>query len=162
MLNILKPYSQLLSDTLTKVSKDSPEKYIVHELNCSFLSSYTIENIEKSPEYFKIKEKFDSLKNLCVYWFEIILDNHIDNIWNTLRTYKDDKLRTVPATKKNMPKGTNILYLGKVKEGFLGRLKQHLGYCNASTTQSLQLCHWAKELGLILKIHVMEFEEENV
>ena len=57
---------------------------------------------------------------------------------------------------------SRILYVGKVKRHFWGRLIQHLGYYKVNRTQGLQLYYWAKELNLNLKVTVIEFEPEMI
>ncbi len=158
---ILKSYCQVLSDALLEVSRNGPKSYKVLKISLADLGDIASEELCNAEDYSRLVETFSSLTDPCIYWFEISQQTNIENVWNSFRAYKNKHSRSVPAMKKELPKNTNILYLGKVKKGLLGRLKQHLGFTNAIKTQSLQLRHWASEIGLVVKIHVMEFEQEN-
>jgi hypothetical protein len=150
----LKPFQHISeSDYGYKVKKE----FII---NCADLKDFNNIDIRQSLEY---KDLFNELKNLTgpvLYFFEIISDfNHkeiIDNINNYALT---ENSKAVPAIKKNYP-NSNILYVGKVKKGFLGRVIQHLGYYRVNRTQGIQLFYWAKELNLTLRLTAMEFELE--
>jgi hypothetical protein len=81
-------------------------------------------------------------------------------IVDSIQAYSlSENARPVPAIKTNYPQ-TNILYVGKVKGKFYGRVIQHLGFHRDKGTQGLQLCYWAKRLNLKLKITAMEFEND--
>ena len=68
--------------------------------------------------------------------------------------------RVTPVIYKNYNRRTNILYVGKCKENFWGRVMQHLGYYKTPTTQGLQLFHWAKELRLEVRLNALEFTSD--
>ena len=69
-----------------------------------------------------------------------------------LQNFKDLKLRSCPKIARDRNRATKYLYCGSIKNGIAGRLIQHLGY-GSQNTYSLQLCHWANKIGLILEFH---------
>lgn len=96
------------------------------------------------------------IKSPVLYWFEIT-SNHIPrDVYNALSEYRNSKQKSVPALKKNLPDwDSTVVYVGKRKNSFDGRVTQHLGYYEVQTTQGLQLCHWAKDLNLKLQLNVI-------
>lgn len=133
-----------------------------YDFDCSELNNqYLTVDITKSEAY---KEKFDSLKNIkgpAVYWFEILSETNQSDLINSLADYsRIDNHRAVPIIKKTYCPTSNNLYVGKVKRNFYGRVIQHLGYFKTAATQGLQLCHWANNLSLKLRLHVIEFESD--
>ncbi len=159
--DILKTYSKDLSDALLVVSQKGSTKYETLEIKLDSLAGLTYEQIINSNTYSNLIDTFRDLRNPCVYWFEISESSNVEHVWNSFHTFKRKGTHKLPRAKKNLPKNTNILYLGKVKFNLLRRMKEHLGFTRASKTQGLQLCHWASDLGLVVTIHVMEFKQET-
>jgi hypothetical protein len=95
-----------------------------------------------------------------LYWFEVVSPHTSEVILETFKAYsKSPNCKAVPAIKSQPSHGTKILYVGKVKTQFWGRLITHLGFFKTQRTQGLQLFHWGKELGLQLRVHLYEFED---
>lgn len=101
------------------------------------------------------------IKGPVLYWYEIISNHSNYEIINSLQVYeRQQSHRTIPVFFKGYNRDTRILYVGKCKETFWGRVIQHLGYFKILTAQGLQLFHWAKELHLEVKLHALEFTED--
>lgn len=159
----IKEFGQNIAQIFGKVAEIGAKSISEYEINCSDLEEkYIYENIRDSIKY---KDLFDKLKKIenspCVYYFEILSDIKPDTIVKKINTTD----RNRPAIKDNYPKNSNILYVGKVKSLFWGRLIMHLGYHThknrtLSYAHGLQLYHWAKELSLKLRVYVFEFEPE--
>lgn len=102
-----------------------------------------------------------NIKNPVLYWFEIVSDHQSRDIYNTLVHLKTNLNRNLPAYKKTVRDWqSNILYVGKVKKQFCGRITVHLGYYANPHTQGLQLCHWAQNEKLKLRLHYVLFPFE--
>ncbi|WP_304342930.1 hypothetical protein [Chryseobacterium koreense] len=106
--------------------------------------------------------ELNEMSGPCLYFFEITSDHLSSDIIDRIKIYsKTENSKAIPAIKKTIPE-SNVLYVGKVKGNFWGRLIQHMGYYKVNRTQGLQLFYWAKELDLSLKLTVMEFESEMI
>jgi hypothetical protein len=100
-------------------------------------------------------------KKPCLYRFEIVEGQSTEVIFNAYQQFRQSKpKRATAAVKKELDFNTNTLYVGKVKENVQVRMVTHTGHYRADTTAGLQLCHWAKDLQLKLKVHIFAFEEE--
>lgn len=97
-------------------------------------------------------------KKPCLYFFEFEHGLGIQILEEYKKFVINNKERNFSGLKDNPDVETNILYVGKVKKGVGARLSTHFGYAN-SKTGGLQLRFWAKELEIILKIHLIVFEE---
>ena len=159
--SILISYSKVLSNALVKVYENGPKRHKTLKIDLTDLKGLTHEQLINSNQYSELVQKFNTLKDPCVYWFEILGNYDIDTVWNAFQAFKDSHTHKLPRSKTKAPRDTNILYLGKVKFNLLRRMKEHLGFTTATKTQSLQLCHWATELGLEIEINVLEFEQET-
>ncbi|MDD2412712.1 MAG: hypothetical protein PHR79_07330 [Bacteroidales bacterium] len=159
----IKEFGQEITWRFSNVSKVGAKSISEYEINCDDLEEkYLKEDIRHSVKY---KDLFDKLQKIehspCVYYFEILSDITPDIVVDKINSTD----RNTPAIKGNYPKNSNILYVGKVKSLFWGRLIMHLGYHtqkngNLSYSHGLQIYHWAKELSLKLKVYVFEFEPE--
>ncbi len=92
-----------------------------------------------------------------------MLETDAKTVLETFRAFKEDEAfshRATPALKKNIPSDTTILYVGKVKKHFAGRLKQHIGQYHVGATAGLQLNGWARQIGLKIRVHVFAFPPE--
>jgi hypothetical protein len=146
---------------LEKVHKNGFKKHYEFEIDLSSLRDFSNEDIRYSVEH---SEKFDKLKSMTgpvVYWFEFVSEVDSYALVELFKEYKDKPGRkAIPALKVQPSHGTTVLYVGKVKTQFWGRVIQHLGFYKVQGTQGLQLYHWARPLGLKLKVHALEFEPE--
>ncbi len=97
-----------------------------------------------------------NIKNTpCVYTLEIIKGD----TKQIIKAYKKLKKNNKSALKKEIDYKTNFLYVGRSKATIKHRLRVHLGYRNTSEN-ALQLLHWAKPLGLELKLNIYTFPKE--
>lgn len=146
--------------SLEQVRKNGIRKELNFNINCSELEDYSNIDIRQSEKYKGIFGELANATGPILYWFEIVSETESKAVIDSLSRYKKDvKIRTTPALKTKVNYDSKILYVGKVKNGFWGRLIQHLGYYKGKETQGLQLYHWAKGLGLTLKVNVLEFDE---
>ncbi|WP_422104632.1 hypothetical protein [Winogradskyella sp.] len=113
-------------------------------------------------------EELDLKKNHCLYWFELESNDKANALNILLNNYRREKgikhNRVVPATNKN--ENSNVLYVGirrgalkpKIPTNIVGRINQHLGYYKVTSTQGLQLVHYARGLDFEITLNVVEFE----
>lgn len=162
MEKFVKEISIQASKTFLKVYENGPKKIKEFPINCAELQDFNFVDITNSEKY---KPLFSELKEMlgpCLYYFEITSNNLSFEIINKIKEYSNtENSKAIPAMKKSI-NDSRILYVGKVKRHFWGRLIQHLGYYNVNRTQGLQLYYWAKELNLNLKVTVIEFEPEMI
>ena len=146
---------------LELVRTNGVKKEINFTIKCSDLEDYNHVDIRHAP---KFKEIFDNIRlanGPSLYWFEIACGTGCDVIIDKLKSYKaSPNAKATPALKKTIDPTSRILYVGKVKGSFWGRLIQHMGFYKVNATQGLQLFYWAKDLCIDLKITVLEFEPE--
>lgn len=156
--------SQFLTSTilsLENVRENGPVSESCFDINCTDLKDYLNNNILKAEEHSDLFKRLCEMKGPVLYWFEILSDNTNDSIIVSLRGYKRLKdHRAIPYFKESYDRHTRILYVGKCKRDFYGRVIQHLGYFTTPTTQGLQLYHWAKDINLKVRIHAIEFPNE--
>lgn len=128
-------------------------------IKCSDLENFNYVDIRQSVKYKPIFDQLITASGPTLYWFEVISNTETKNIFEALNKYKaTEKPKATPALKKTIDHSSRILYVGKVKGAFGGRLIQHLGFFKVNATQGLQLFHWAKDLSLDLKVNVLEFD----
>lgn len=161
MDNIL---SDFLSDTITSL-ENLRKNDVCKEFSCVFkcaeLGDYLNHDITKSDQYSGLFKELMEINGPVLYWYEIISNHSNDEIINSLQMYEQKQNhRAIPVFFKGYNRNTRILYVGKCKGKFWGRVIQHLGYFKIPTTQGLQLYHWAKELHLEVKLHALEFTED--
>lgn len=162
MEKIIKEVSGNAVISLQYVSKNGAKNTKEFYINCSELEDYNLSNITNSEKHNKMFTELRELVGPCLYYFEIISDNLTSEIVNKIKEYSNtENSKSIPAIKKTIVE-SKILYVGKVKRHFWGRLIQHLGYYKVNRTQGLQLFYWAKELNLNLKLTVFEFEPEMI
>ena len=144
------------------VSKNGVKNKKEFHINCNELEDYNTIDIRDSEKY---KVLFDEIKEFvgpCLYYFEITSGNLSTEIVDKIKEYSTtENSKSIPAIKKTISE-SKILYVGKVKRLFWGRLIQHLGYYKVNRTQGLQLFYWTKTLNLNLKLTVFEFEPEMI
>ena len=156
--------SGFLSDTISSL-ENLRKNDVCKEYSCVFkcaeLEDYLNHDIRDSVKYCGVFKELMEIKGPVLYWYEIISDHSNDEIMSSLLAYKQQKNhRIIPVLYKGYNRKTTILYVGKCKKKFWGRVIQHLGYFNTPTTQGLQLYHWAKEIHLEVRLHTLEFAED--
>lgn len=160
MTESIKNISRNASASLQYVAENGIKNYKEFDIKCAELEDFNYIDIRDSEKY---KSLFDDLKRMegpVVYYFEIMSDNISTHIVNQIRQYAaSENSKAIPAIKNTIPE-SKILYVGKVKKGFWGRLIQHLGFYKTKKTQGLQLYYWAKELDLDIKVRIFEFEPQ--
>lgn len=160
MTESIKNISKNASASLQYVAENGIKNYKEFDIKCAELEDFNFIDIRDSEKY---KILFNDLKRIegpVVYYFEIMSDNTSTDIVNHIRQYAaSENSKAIPAIKRTIPE-SKILYVGKVKKGFWGRLIQHLGFYKVNRTQGLQLYYWAKELDLDIKLRVFEFESQ--
>ncbi|WP_289038510.1 hypothetical protein [uncultured Zobellia sp.] len=157
----IKLISEGLISSLQHLKKNGTKKYFQHDFDCSLFLDWNLSDIRDSEEHKLVFQKLGAISGPVVYWFEILPPTSNEDIRNCISEYKySDGAKSVPALKKKYFKDSKALYVGKVKRNFWGRVIQHLGYYHVKRTQGLQLYHWAKELGLKVRLHAYEFEPE--
>ncbi|NHB69605.1 hypothetical protein [Perlabentimonas gracilis] len=144
------------------------------EINCKDLVDY--DNSGKGeydlPESLKIsffrgldkllldnEEKSLTNKKPCLYFLKFDA-GLAESILAKYRNYRSiDNLRNKSSLKPNPNIDTNILYVGKVLSNVGARLSTHFGYASPKVG-GLQLKHWARDMELKLKIHLIIFHED--
>lgn len=157
----IKLISEELISSLQHLKENGTKKYFQHDFDCSFFLDWNLVDIRDSDEHREVFQKLGVITGPVVYWFEITSTTSNEEIRRLISDYKySEGAKSVPALKKSYSKESKALYVGKVKRNFWGRVIQHLGYYHVKRTQGLQLYHWAKDLGLKVRLHAYEFEPE--
>ncbi len=144
---------------LEHVRANGIKKEFSFTIDCSDLDDYNYIDIRNSEKFKMIFDQLKSANGPTLYWIEIISDTDTKKVIEALKHYKaSDKSKATPALKSTINYNSNILYVGKVKAAFWGRLIQHLGFLKVNATQGLQLFYWAKDLSLTLKVNTIEFD----
>lgn len=151
-------------DKIASAIKELDIKQIIQIINNG--RSFNICCSDLDGKYIQ-SDKFESLmseiKQLSetIYWFEItsVSPFNLKEKIGRLQQ-KGSKYKVPPTNEKNISE--NILYVGKVRQNFKGRILQHLGY-GSPNTWSLQLMHWAKDLTpeLNLTLHYIQIDKEE-
>lgn len=163
---IVKEIGNKFAQGFSNIATVGAKSIIEYDINCGDLEErYINEDIRQSVKY---KDLFDRLQkieeNPCIYYFEILSELSTDDIIQKINLIAGHKI--IPAIKNNPSKDSKILYVGKVKCCFWGRLIMHLGFHTQkmngdfSHVHGLQLFHWASKLSLDLKLHIFVFEPE--
>lgn len=156
----IKEFSKLATGPLLRVSENGVKQMHQFDIECFAMKDYNYVNVLKDSDFSHIFERVVNITGPCLYYFTIESDHHADEIISRVQIYKNTPgAKSVPAIKKNFPR-TKVLYVGKVKKAFWGRLVQHLGYYKVPRTQGLQLFYWTQNTNLKLKLNVLEFEVE--
>lgn len=157
MNHILSDFLSETCNSLENLRRNNVHKEFYYHIKCENLEDYLNKDITKSAQYQNLFQNLIQMKGPVLYWYEITSSHSNNNIITALKEYKQKKLRVTPVIYKSYDRDTRILYVGKCKENFWGRVIQHLGYYKTPTTQGLQLFHWAKELRLEVKLNALEF-----
>jgi hypothetical protein len=134
----------------------------VHEFSfdLSTMRDFSNEDIRKSPEHSGTFDRLAKITGPVVYVFEVVSNTTAEALLSAAQNYSGS--RATPAHKKWVNHESRILYVGKVKRNFWGRVIQHLGFYKVAATQGLQLFHWAPGLELEVKLTVFEFQPAMV
>lgn len=153
--NICKDAIATFGKTLLSGHKD----YQHFDVICDdLLKEYLVNDVRKSEAFVGVFNKLQ--EGPALYWIEVISSTSKDEILHAIRNYKSlEERRNAPAVKKRVADSA-ILYVGKVKGHFWGRLVQHMGFNRSPNTQGLQLAHWGRNMKLKVKFHVLTFEED--
>lgn len=150
-----------LSSHLIKVHTEGTSGYLKYDFKCNELQDWNHIDIRQSKEHKDFFISLDNFSGPVLYFFEITSLQNSGDIRAIMAKYKNTKeSKSVPALKKSFNKESRILYVGKVKRNFFGRVIQHLGYYKVARTQGLQLFYWAKEFDLDVRLHAYHFEPE--
>ncbi|WP_129021125.1 hypothetical protein [Edaphocola flava] len=148
-------------DNLENFRKSGVKSEFSFNLESSDLEDYNSIDIRKSPKFEELFKELQNINGPVLYWIEIVSDIQNNLVIDSLQKYKETKNpKATPAIKKGINYNTKVLYVGKVKGIFWGRVIQHMGYFKNTQTQGLQLYYWTTHLPLILQFHVLEFELE--
>ena len=155
----LKDFIGTTISNLEQVRDNGVKKELSFVISCFDLEDFNYVDIRKAD---KFKELFDQLRianGPTLYWFEIISDINPRKVVEALSSCKlSTGAKATPALKTSIDYKSTVLYVGKVKGAFWGRLIQHLGFFKVNATQGLQLFYWAKDICLTLRVNVMEFD----
>lgn len=158
--NLIKEVSQKCVQSFIHVSKNGAKNIRDFYIDCELLEDYNNVNITKSKQYEELFNDLCKLSGPCLYFFTIISEHSTLDLVNDIVEYsKSENAKSTPAIKKNIPE-SKILYVGKVKRYFWGRVIQHLGFYGTPRTQGLQLYYWTRNNKLKLKLTVLEFESD--
>jgi len=128
------------------------------EIKCDTLKDYLNNNIlDEISEHKSLFNFLQSQKGPTLYWIEKNSETSNEKIHKALKSYNGE--RSTTAVKNEINVDTTCLYVGKVKDGFWARVMTHLGYHKSTNLQGLQLYHWAKGLGLTIRVHYIVFDE---
>jgi hypothetical protein len=146
---------------LQEASLKGSEDYRSYLIDCATLEDFNEIDVCEDIKHKPMFDELLSFKCPVLYWFEIVNPELNEKIIKAINKYKRRGVRkATPAMRKTPNLDTNVLYVGKVKKGFTGRVITHLGYYKVPRTQGLQLYHWSTGIELKLKLHVYTFKPE--
>lgn len=143
------------ADPLQHVANSGAEKIHEFSFDLALMRDFSNEDIRDSAEHKEDFIRLASITGPVVYVFEVISDTTSDSLLQAAHSYSGN--RAMPAFKASVNPASRILYVGKVKRNFWGRVIQHLGFYKVTATQGLQLFHWAAPLHLKVKLTAFEF-----
>jgi hypothetical protein len=162
MQTLIKQISLNASKSFLSVSKNGAKNVHEFEINCAELQDWNHADIRDSENYSAMFKVLSKIQGPCLYYFEVLSENSSSSIVDSIKNYGSGlNAKAIPAIKTRIS-DSKILYVGKVKRSFWGRLIQHLGYYKVARTQGLQLFYWAKELNMKLKLVIFEFEPDMI
>ncbi|GEP94682.1 hypothetical protein [Chitinophaga cymbidii] len=133
------------------------------DINCEILRNYLIEPVDTSEQFKDLFDKLKSMSGPCIYWADIVGEKLTNvQIVEAMRKYdisnnETGKRRQLPVIYKRI-RDSRTLYVGKVNGGIWARVLTHFGYHLNGNLQGLQLYHWAKDLGLVIRFNILEFD----
>ena len=158
MNDLIKSIALAAKQPLKNVSDNGAKRIETFDIECSILEDYNDMDIRNSEKFNSLFVDLQKFHGPCLYYFTVTSDQSADEIVEAIKNYSSaENSKSIPAIKSNYSR-SKILYVGKVKRAFWGRIIQHLGYYNVNRTQGLQLFYWAQKLNLSLKLTVLEFE----
>jgi hypothetical protein len=138
------------------------KKRISVKFDCSRLPIKSTSNKiwnEPALQYFS-KAISGRYNNPAVYWFTILSNHSCRDIYNAILNVPKTTLRQIPHIPASFCE-TRTLYVGKVSSYSLReRMVTHLGCDDRGHIQGLQLCHWARAIGLKLQMECLVFSKE--
>ncbi|WP_286774991.1 MULTISPECIES: hypothetical protein [Sphingobacterium] len=162
--NTIKSWGNDIANSFQIVANNGYKSVQQFEIDSNDLEEkFVYEDIRDSDKFRKMFSELQQIENSpCVYVFEVVSNETSIDIIHKIQLMEG---KTRPAIKKTFPLDSRILYVGKVKKCAWGRIIMHLGYHThksgkLSNSHGLQLHHWATEMGLKLRIHVYEFNED--
>ncbi len=138
--------------------------YTIHlfDIDCSALEDYSLPDRRESENFKSLFDNLQNIKGPCVYFFDIDSNHEASEVIESIKKYASTEgSKTIPAIKQNYST-SKTLYVGKRKSRLDGRIFVHLGSYHVKGTQGLQLYYWAKDMGLKLKLTIVEFNPEMV
>lgn len=160
-LDYLKQFLGDTIDILEGVRQNGVKRELSFVIDCSNLEDFNNNDIRDSPIFKDIFCELRKSNGPTIYWIEIVSETDRSSIIDALKLYKTGyNPKATPALKTTINYKSSILYVGKVKGTFWGRLIQHLGFFKVNATQGLQLYHWTQNLNLILKVNILEFNSD--
>lgn len=136
------------------------ERRISTTLDCSLLMP--IEPTQNLYDCIAVKQFIQSLpfqSPPAVYMFSLLSEHTATSILSAIQEADKDEQRKYPYVPMTA-NPSKTLYVGQVKKDLRGRMICHLGYNNRPGNHGLQLCHWARQLGLKLKIDCLIMHPE--
>jgi len=145
MEGFIKNKSREISDEFSKIGNTGAVKRFDFAVNENLFSSKYITNVDITKEgsdfysMFKDLKEYENYPALYIFRINPLLEkNEIISLIQKVNKEHSLKIPALNFAKKN----EGVLYVGKVKECFWGRLIQHLGYHKKRTSHGLQLSYW--------------------
>ncbi|KAF0197137.1 MAG: hypothetical protein FD166_2096 [Bacteroidetes bacterium] len=157
----IRNFINLKSDELIKLSNDlksvTTEWQVPIIIDCSNISQQNIPALLAKHPNLVAGRKYPG-----IYYFKILNDK-IDNnnVIEALKHYKKLRERLCPKIENKRSKDSKFLYCGSKRVDLFSRFLQHLGLGH-KYTYSLQLLHWAKDLGLLIEFNYCFLEKEQM
>lgn len=148
----------LAAGPLLRVAESGVKAVHRFHFNIGGMREFLSEDIRKSVEHRADFEQLAAVRGPVVYVFEICPPTSPGAVLAAARAYAGS--RAVPARRKSIDDTSPVLYVGKVKKAFWGRVIQHLGFSRTAATQGLQLHHWTRGMALELTLTAYEFEDD--
>ncbi len=163
MLNqIIQGIAKNASDRFGKIAETNEFNVKSWEILTEHLKEdHLKQDIRDDENFQELFAELQQIKGPVLYWFEIHPLTSSEQIRADFEGYLNSSpARAASAIKKNPNLQSRVLYVGKVKKNFWGRVIQHLGVASTAATVGLQLLHWTKENPLHLKLNALEFAPE--
>jgi hypothetical protein len=150
-------FSQHLSEELKQLKEEAFDKIQSLEIDCTVLPRQGQEgDCRYHSSMSSFFEPLMKISSPALYWFEVTSSHTARELHFKIQTLNAQIERSVPAFKKGFSNwDSRVLYVGKVKTKITDRMVVHLGYGRDKRTQGLQLCHWASDLELKLRLNYL-------
>jgi hypothetical protein len=151
-LNLIKSTSKNYADHLLRISENKELQFQSFTIKADQICKRDWQTIDirKSDEYKDLFNELMKLKKSPILYIAEVQNNSI-NFRETIDEFLNSNTgRAFPAFTENRINNidSNVLYVGKVKKDFHGRIIQHMGYNKNPQTQGLQLCKWIPKINL--------------